>query len=320
MSGAARQPLWLDCDPGHDDAFAIITALHRADLVGVSVVSGNAPVHLCERNALVTLQLAGAESVPVHRGADRPLVREPRYAAHIHGESGLDGPALPPLTLTARPEPAVDAIIAASHRVQGLWLVAVGPLTNVALALRQDPGLAQRVAGISVMGGSWGPGNITPVAEFNVWADPDAAAQVLASGANIVMAGLDLTHQFMIDGPRRQAVRELGTTLATFGADLLDFFSDAYARAFGVHADGPLHDPCAVLAVTDPHLFTTSRRHVEVETGSDLTRGMTVVDRRAGRQRTDHNVTVLETIDDEAAFTLLLAALTATRGRAEATA
>ncbi len=320
MPGAARQPLWLDCDPGHDDAFAIITALHRADLVGVSVVSGNAPVHLCERNALVTLQLAGAEDVPVHRGADRPLVREPRYAPHIHGESGLDGPALPPLTFEARPEAAPKAIIEASLRVPGLWLVAVGPLTNVAIALRDDPGLARRLAGISIMGGNWGPGNITPVAEFNVWADPDAAAEVLASGANIVMAGLDLTHQFMIGAQRRRAVRDLGTPLATFGADLLDFFSGAYARTFSVPAEGPLHDPSAVLAVTDPHLFTSSRRHVAVETASDLTRGMTVVDRRTGNVVAEANVTVLETIDDEAAFELLLRALEATADTMEATA
>lgn len=320
MAGADRQPVWLDCDPGHDDAFAILTALHRADLIGVSVVSGNAPVHLCERNALVTLQLAGARDVNVHRGADRPLAREPRYAPHIHGESGLDGPTLPELELSPSPTGAVDAILEAARTVDDLWLVAVGPLTNVALALRRDPGIAGRLAGISIMGGNWGPGNVTPVAEFNIWADPDAAAEVFASGANLIMAGLDLTHQLMIDERRRDAVRSLGTPLSTFGADLLDFFSHAYARTFGVPAEGPLHDPCAVLAVTDPGLFTTSRRHVEVETVSDITRGMTVVDRRAGRGRAEANVTVLETIDDAAAFELLLGAMKAEPSAVEATA
>lgn len=306
---ARRPPVWLDCDPGHDDAFAILTALHRADLVGVSVVSGNAPVDRCLTNALVTLQLAGAHDVPVHRGAERPLVREPRYAPHIHGESGLEGPSLPPVTLEPRPEHAVQAIVDASRRVEGLWLVAVGPYTNVALALREDPGLARRVAGISVMGGAWGGGNITAAAEFNVWADPEAAAAVFSSGADVVMAGLDLTHQFVIDAARRQRVRALGTPLAWFGADLLDYFSEAYARVYAVPAEGPLHDPCAVLAVTDPHLFTTSRRRVEVETTSELTRGMTVVDRRTGRMAGEPNATVLETIDAEAAFDLVLAAL-----------
>ncbi len=306
---APRPPVWLDCDPGHDDAFAILTALHRADLVGVSVVSGNAPVERCLTNALVTLQLAGAGHVPVHRGAARPLAREPRYAPHIHGESGLAGPELPPLELEPRSEHAVEAILGASRRVEGLWLVAVGPFTNVALALREDPGLAGRLAGISVMGGAWGGGNITAVAEFNVWADPEAASVVFASGANVVMAGLDLTHQLMVDATRRERVRALGTPLARFGADLLDYFSEAYASVYQVPAEGPLHDPCAVLAVTDPRLFTTSRRRVEVETTSELTRGMTVVDRRTGRLAGVPNTTVLESIDAEAAFDLILGAL-----------
>ncbi|HEX7039367.1 MAG TPA: nucleoside hydrolase [Trueperaceae bacterium] len=306
---ARRQPVWLDCDPGHDDAFAILTALHRADLVGVSVVSGNAPVDRCLANALVTLQLAGARDVPVHRGAERPLAREPRYAPHIHGESGLAGPELPPVELEPRPEHAVAAIIDASRRVEGLWLVAVGPFTNVALALREDPGLARRLAGISLMGGAWGGGNITPVAEFNVWADPEAAEAVFASGANVVMAGLDLTHQLVVDAQRRERVRALSTTLARFAADLLDYFSQAYASVYRVPAEGPLHDPCAVLAVTDPRLFTASRRRVEVETTSELTRGMTVVDRRTGRLVGEPNATVLETIDAEAAFELILEAL-----------
>ena len=197
------------------------------------------------------------------------------YNNELFREAGLpDGV----LNVVNGDKEAVDAILDASQRVPDLWLVAVGPLTNVALALRLDPGLAERLAGISIMGGNWGPGNVSPVAEFNIWADPDAADEVFRSGANLVLAGLDLTHQFMIDDARRGAVRALGTSLATFGADLLDFFSHAYARTFGVPAEGPLHDPCAVLAVTDPRLFTTSRRHVEVETASDLTRGMTVVD------------------------------------------
>ena len=316
-----RQPVWLDCDRGHDDAFAIITALRRADLVGVSVVSGNAPVEKCMVNALATLQLAGGERVPVHEGAERPLTREPRYAPHIHGESGLDGPTLPPLALEPSQEHATTAIIDASRRVDGLWLVAVGPFTNVALALREDPGLARRLAGISVMGGSWGPGNITPVAEFNVWADPEAAATVFDSRARVVMAGLDLTHQLMIDAARREQVRALGTQLGGFAADLLDYFSQAYATHFGGPAEGPLHDPCAVLAVTDPQLFTTSRRHVSVETTSELTRGQTVVDRRPGGRGEEPNATVLETIQAQAAFDLVLGALgaeLATPGRAQA--
>jgi inosine-uridine nucleoside N-ribohydrolase len=302
----------LDCDPGHDDVFAILVALARAELVAVTAVSGNAPLSASVRNALITLQLAGS-SVPVHVGADRPLVREARHAAYIHGESGLDGPVLPALTRQASDVPAVEAILAAAAAQEDLWLVATGPLTNVALALRADPGLARRLAGISVMGGNYGPGNVTAAAEFNIWADPEAAAEVFASGARLVMAGLDLTHQFMITRTRIAEVRALANPLAAFGADLLTYFAEAYARAFGGEPEGPLHDPCAVLAVTDPQLFTTADYHVAVETLGELTRGATVVDRRTGSRSGTPNTTVLQTIDDEAAFAVLLEALAGPR-------
>lgn len=308
-SRGARPRLWLDCDPGHDDVFAILVALARAELVGISVVSGNAPLESCLKNALITLQLAGAESVPVHRGAAEPLRRQAAYAPHIHGESGLDGPELPPLRLSAAEQEAVPAILAAAEAHDDLWLVATGPLTNVALALEADPRLAERLRGISVMGGSYGAGNITPAAEFNIWADPDAAAAVFASGARIVMAGLDLTHQFIIDQQRRRRVRAVGGPLATFAADLLVYFAQAYLRVYGVALDGPLHDPCAVLAVTDPSWFSGRDYHVAIETESDLTRGQTVVDRRPGRASQEPNATVLESIDHEAAFTAVLEAV-----------
>lgn len=308
MTRSWRPAILLDCDPGHDDVFAILVALARADLVAVTAVSGNAPLAASVRNALVTLQLAAAD-VPVHVGADRPLTREPRHAAYIHGESGLDGPVLPELTRSASDIPAVDAILAAAAAHDDLWLVATGPLTNVALALRRDPGLARRLRGISVMGGTYGPGNVTAAAEFNVWADPEAAAEVFASGATLIMAGLDLTHQFMITRRHVARVRALGGRLATFSADLLTYFGDAYARAFGGEPEGPLHDPCAVLAVTDPQLFTSAEYHVAVETRGELTRGATVVDRRTGARSQAPNTTVLTTIDHEAAFAVLLDAM-----------
>ena len=278
-SGRARPALVLDCDPGHDDVFAILVALERADLVAVTAVSGNAPLAASVRNALITLQLAGAD-VPVHVGAERPLVRAARHDSYIHGESGLDGPVLPALTREASDVSAVEAILAAAAARDDLWLVATGPLTNVALALRQDPSLAKRLAGISVMGGTYGAGNVTAAAEFNIWADPEAAAEVFSSGARLVMSGLDLT-----------------------------YFAEVYARSFGGEPEGPLHDPCAVLAVTDPHLFTTADYHVAVETHGEVTRGATVVDRRTGTRSGTPNTTVLETIDDGAAFAVLLEAL-----------
>jgi len=309
-SVTARPTVWLDADPGHDDVFAILVALARTELVGISVVSGNAPLEACVRNALVTLQLAGAEQVPVHEGAAQPLERPPHYAPHIHGDSGLDGPKLPPVRLTPSPTAAVPAILTAAETHDDLWLVATGPLTNVALALQAEPGLAKRLAGISLMGGSYSFGNITPVAEFNIWADPEAAAAVFESGARLKMAGLDVTHQFLITAARRAAVRAIGGRLADFAADLLEYFSQAYAKNFGVPAAGPLHDPCAVLAVSDPEMFEASDYHVAIETTSDLTRGQTIVDRRPGgilNRKT--NAAVLERIADDAAFTAVVAAI-----------
>lgn len=305
----SRKKLILDCDPGHDDALAIFLAARRAELVAITAVSGNAPLAMTLRNALVCAQLAGIDA-PVHAGAAEPLIGEARHAPYIHGRSGLDGPVLPELTRKASDVPAVSAIIAAAHQHDDLWLVAVGPLTNVALALSLDPSLAQRLAGISIMGGAYGPGNTTAVAEFNIWADPEAAQVVFESGANLVVAGLDVTHQFRMSDERIARLRAAGGRLAEFAADLLTYFSAAYLRHAGIPGGGPLHDPCAVLAVTDPQLFGSSRRQVAVETTGKLTRGMMVVDRRPG-SAAEPNALLLDTIDDEAAFGLLREAVAA---------
>jgi len=310
--GDARPAILLDCDPGHDDALAILLAGRVTEVVGITAVSGNAPLELTVRNALVVAQVAGLDA-PVVAGAARPLVAEPRHAAFIHGTTGLDGPELPELRRSAAPGSAVRFLVDTIRARDDLWLVATGPLTNVALALREAPDLAERLRGISLMGGSWGPGNVTAAAEFNIFADPEAAAAVFASGARIVMAGLDLTHQFMIGDARLARIREVGTAPATFAADLLAYYSAAYAAAFDVPRAGPLHDPCAVLAVTHPDLFGSSSRHVVVELRGEHTRGATVVDRRPGRRGEPPNAEVLETIDADAAFEVLLGALAAYR-------
>ncbi len=302
-----RPQLILDCDPGHDDALAIMLAASRADLIAITAVSGNAPLERTLRNALMTAQIAGI-GVEVHAGAAKPLIGEARHAPDIHGQTGLDGPVLPPLTKVASGVPAARAILTAAEQHDDLWLVAVGPLTNVALALGLEPSLARRLAGISIMGGAYGPGNTTAAAEFNIWADPEAAQIVFESGANLVLAGLDLTHQFRMTEARIARLRSAGGAGAEFAADLLTFFSAAYLRHTGLPGGGPLHDPCAVLAVTDPELFTSTRRHVAVETAGRLTRGMTVIDRR-GSLSLEPNTTVLETMDADAAFELLLDAV-----------
>jgi len=303
-----RPAVILDCDPGHDDAIAILVAARHSELLGITTVSGNVALELTTRNALITAQLSGL-STPVHAGATRPLVAPTRHAEFIHGDTGLNGPRLPPLTRRPADDDAVRFIIETARAQDGVWLIATGPLTNVAMALRSAPDLVERLQGISIMGGSSSFGNITPTAEFNIYADPEAAAVVFGSGARLVMAGLDLTHQFMIDSSAIGRIRELGSVASDFTADLLTFYVTAYAEVSSGQTAGPLHDPCAVLAITHPHLFTSTPRHVAVELTGTHTRGMTVVDTRQVRHQEAANATVLEHIDEQAALELLLATI-----------
>jgi inosine-uridine nucleoside N-ribohydrolase len=297
----------LDCDPGHDDAIAMIAAARYTELLGVTTVSGNAPIESTTRNAQVVLDLLGID-VPVHRGADRPLLVEPFHAAYVHGASGLDGADLPPPTRPPASADAVSYIIETCRAREGIWLVPIGPLTNIAMALRLAPDLTTRIAGISLMGGG-AFGNRTPVGEFNIWCDPHAAAIVFAYGGPLVMAGLDLTHSFQATPERIERLRQVPGRLSALLADLLSFFSAAYTARHEGLAGAPIHDPCAVLALTHPELFTSARRHVAVETSGDLTRGMTVIDERVLLDRPPANTTVLRTIDAEAAFSLILDAV-----------
>ena len=199
-------------------------------------------------------------------------------------------------------------IVDTCRRVDGVWLVGVGPLTNIALALRAAPDLAGRIAGISVMGGGTF-GNRSPVAEFNIWADPEAAAAVFGYGGPLVMAGLDLTHQLLATPDRIAAVGERPGRLASTLAELFTFFSETYIGRHDAIAGAPVHDPCAVLALTHPQLFRSQRRHVAVETAGALTRGMTVIDHRTLKERPPANCDVLTSIDADAAWTVILDAL-----------
>lgn len=300
----------LDCDPGHDDALALLLAAQHCDLLGVTTVSGNAPLSATTRNALLTLQIAGL-GTPVYAGAVRPLVQEAQHAPDIHGESGLGGPVLPNLIGEPAGHDAVRFIVDTVRQTAGVWLVAVGPLTNVALALREAPDIAARLGGISIMGGSTGFGNRTPTAEFNIWADPEAAQIVFESGVPLKMCGLNVTHQFMIYEADVARIRALVNPVASFAADLLGFYGQAYADAFFGRAEGPLHDPCAVLALTHPELFELGTRHVAVELRGEHTRGMTVVDERGNRARdaAPPNVQVAYTIDRDAALKVLVKTL-----------
>ena len=276
----SRPSVIVDCDPGHDDVFAMVVANHYANLLGITVVHGNAPLSRTLPNTLISCDVFGI-SAPVFAGAERPLIAPPRNAPHIHGESGLGGPELPPVTRAAEKTHAVDAIIelVRKHEGDGVWLMPLGPLTNIALALRMAPDIGKRIAGISLMGGGTLHGNRAPHAEFNIWADPEAASVVFNYGGPLKMVGLNTTHQVVITKGFVERVAALKTRKAIFAAELLDFFSTTYGEQLGVYG-GPLHDPCAVFAVTHPQLFDLRPKRVDIELYGEFTRGMTAVDER----------------------------------------
>jgi purine nucleosidase len=268
----------LDCDPGLDDALALVLCHGDPglDLVAVTTVGGNVPLAATTRNALELRDHLGFPSVPVAAGAGAPLVRPAENAAHVHGDSGLGSVELAPAVTALDPRSAVDLIVDAVRSAPGeIHLVATGPLTNIALALQKDPAIVGLVASIVVMGGSYTRGNATPAAEFNVFADPEAAAIVFGAGWRVVMVGLDLTLQAIATPPivaRMRALGRLGTELL---APLSTFWVDPTDAAFPGQA---VHDVCAAVFVSRPDLFETRDARVEVETEGRLTSGMTVVD------------------------------------------
>jgi inosine-uridine nucleoside N-ribohydrolase len=305
-----RPRIILDCDPGHDDAIAIVVAAAHTEIVGVTTVAGNAPLSSTTHNALVVLDLLHRADIEVHSGADRPLLAPPRHAEYVHGESGLDGADLAPPSRSATSPDAVEFIVERVRAEEGLWLVPTGPLTNIGLALRAAPDIARRLAGISLMGGGRF-GNRTAAAEFNIWADPEAAAIVFDYGGPLIMAGLHVTHGLRATPPRIAAVRSIGGLLASTLADLLEFFTEGYVRRYDNMDGAAVHDPCAVLALTHRDLFTRTAAHVVVETGGEHTRGMTVIDDRRLVDRPAPTCEVLETIDDAAAFDVIVGAIAA---------
>ncbi len=278
MTESTRPRILVDCDPGHDDAIMLVCAAAYADVVGITTVNGNVGLGHTTRNALAITELLGWD-VPVHAGAARPLQAEPIDAAEVHGESGMGGTTLPTPTRAAGTD-GVRFLLDATRQEPGLWLVATGPLTNVALGLRTDPDLAQRLAGICLMGGSAKGGNVTAAAEFNVFADPEAAAIVFAADCPVRMCGLDLTHQVTGNADFAQRLRTVGGPAATLVAEIVEDELAASGRYATSSPGPPLHDPVALLAVTHPELFVGTVTPIQVETGGALTRGATVVDHR----------------------------------------
>jgi inosine-uridine nucleoside N-ribohydrolase len=268
----------IDCDPGHDDAIAILLALAapEVELVGVTTVAGNQTLDKTTRNALVTLEVAGRDDIRVAAGAGAPLSRELRTAAHVHGESGLDGPELSEPQAQPVAEHAVDFL--AEVIDGGTVLVPTAPLTNIALLLERHPEVRDRIEHIVWMGGAIGEGNVTPAAEFNAFVDPEAADVVFASGIPITMIGLDVTHKALFTRAHAERLREAGRA-GRFVAELSDFFQRFHERSYGFEGS-PIHDAMAVAHVIDPTLVRTRKVNVAVETSSELCDGRTVVDLR----------------------------------------
>jgi inosine-uridine nucleoside N-ribohydrolase len=307
LASTSKPSIILDCDPGHDDAIAIVVAARHTNLLGITTVAGNAPLSLTTRNALIMTELLGIDT-PVHSGADRPLVAPHRHAGHVHGASGLDGADLSEPTRPVDSGDAIDFIIETCRSTEGIWLVPTGPLTNIALALRTASDLGGRIAGISLMGGG-SFGNRSTAAEFNVWADPEAAAMVFDYGGPLIMSGLDVTHQFLATPARIANVRAVPGRLAELLADLLTFFSGTYIARHNDMAGAAVHDPLAVMALTHPDLFTRVQRHVVIETCGEHTRGMTLIDERALIECLPPNTSVLTHVDADAAFDVIVKAI-----------
>ena len=272
----------LDCDPGHDDAIALILAQGNPeiDIAAITTVAGNQTIGNVTRNALATATIAGIRNVPIAAGAQRSLI-EPQFVGDVHGETGLDGPVLPEPAVSLDPRHGVDLIIDTIMAAEPgeLTLVPTGPLTNIALAVRKEPRIVARVKEVVLMGGAYHGGNHSATAEFNIAVDPEAAHIVFSEPWPLTMVGLDLTHQALATSTIVDRIRAIGTPASQFVVDILDFFTQSYRNTQGFAAP-PVHDPCTVAYVIDPTVLTTRKTPLRVELTGGLTRGMTVADFR----------------------------------------
>ena len=299
----------IDTDPGQDDAVAIMLALGspELDVLGITAVAGNVPLRLTEKNARKICELAGRPETKVFAGAIRPLVRALETAEHVHGKTGLNGPELPEPKMKLQEQHAVDFIVETLMREESgsVTLCPLGPLTNIALALIREPRIAARIRQIVLMGGGFFEGgNVTPTAEFNIYVDPQAADVVFRSGVPIVMMPLDVTHKALTSAKRIAAFRGLGTRVGTATAEMLEFFERFDEKKYGTDG-GPLHDPCVIAYLLEPGLFDGRECNVAIETTSELTMGMTVID-WWGVTRRPKNAMVMREIDHDRFFALLV--------------
>ncbi len=300
------RPIIIDTDPGQDDAVAIMLALasDELEILGITCVAGNVPLELTATNARKICEISGRPDMRVFAGAAAPLERELVTAEHVHGATGLDGPDLPAPTMPLQEQHAVDFIVETA-RARKITLCPIGPLTNIALALKADPSIVQNIDEIVLMGGGFFEGgNITAAGEFNIYVDPEAAAIVFASGIPITAMPLDVTHTVLTTPARLDAIRAIGTPAAIAMADLLKFYERFDVEKYG-ELGGPLHDPNVIAYLINPTLYSGRHINVEIETGSTLTRGMTVADWWGTSDRAP-NVTWIRKADDEGFYKILI--------------
>lgn len=303
----------LDCDPGHDDAVAILLALGNPEieLVGVTTVGGNQSLEKVTYNARAVLEKAHATTVPVYAGCDRPLIRPQEVAASIHGKSGLDGVELPEPSRPLEDMHAVNYLIKTVMESEPgtITLVPTGPLTNIALACRLEPKIIDRVKEVVLMGGGYHKVNWSAVAEFNIKVDPEAAHIVFNESWRLTMIGLDLTHQALCTPEVQKRIENIGTPLAQFVSDSMDFFRQAYKDNQNF-VDPPVHDPCTIAYLIDPSVVQTRRCPLDVEIHGELTSGMTMADLRGPEPSTDEcNTQVATKLDFDKFWDLVTEAI-----------
>ncbi len=306
-----QTPIIIDCDPGVDDAIAILLALGLdLPILGITTVAGNVPLSLTTANARKICALAGRPDLPIFAGCPRPLLKPLVTAEDIHGATGLQGANLPDPSQIAASGPTqhgvdflIEQLLSAS---EPLRIAALGPLTNLAVALIKCPQIAEKTAQLVIMGGSMSQGNITPSAEFNMYVDPHAAQVVLSAHIPTVLITLDITHQVLTTPERLADIRAIDNSVSTAAAGMLKFYGESDLERYGLPG-GPLHDPCVLAYMHRPDLFTTRTVSVEVETTGDRTTGRTVVDWYGGPS--DSTVQVVETVDVEGFYALLIEAL-----------
>ena len=304
-----KGPLIIDCDPGVDDAIALLLTLapaHSFDLLGVTTVAGNVPLSLTHSNARKICALAGKPETPVYAGCPRPLLRPLATAEEVHGATGLQGADLPEPSGEVPSQHAVDflrsQLLGASEPIT---VVVFGPMTNLAVALVQSPEIAKNIKQLVIMGGARGSGNITPSAEFNIYVDPHAAQVVLSAGIPTVLIPLDTTHQVLTTAERLERIRRIGNPVAEAAAGMLAFYGESDRENYDL-PDGPLHDPCTIAYLLEPELFTTKQVPVTVELTGEQTIGRTVMD---WHSKEPSNIQVTDRVDADGFYELLINAL-----------